>query len=249
MTELPAFAFSSVHDAVLQLQGVARELRLPEFHTVAYQRFRPEDDWTWWLSPEPGNPVYAYGKLVVEKPSRSSGDQPLIGFHIEKGVGAIAAPAFVRTQHDRNQVMASDWAWYSFLRAMRSGAVDRTLGEAAEAADGLPLRVVVVATPATPGRLEPDDDPRVDAETVWYDVVEGRLRRAGEERVEVLAGLGDDATFVTIADAIDAVPPRDLDWRWLEILAGLPFRRNADGALSAREVWQRACAPWLRWVK
>jgi hypothetical protein len=249
MTELPAFEFSTIHDAALQLREAARANRV-EVHPVPYLRFDPEGDWTWWLSPFPDNPAYAHGKVVIEKPSIISDDQPLIGFHVEKGVGPSAAPAFEATQRDRRLVMANNWTWHAFLRGMRTGDVDASLAQATEAAADMPLRIAVIAGPQAPGRLDPNDQPRgLDPERVWFEIEGGRLRRRGDERVEVLRALGHNETFATLAAALDAVPPRDLDWRWIEILAGIPFRRDTLGALSASEVWRQACAPWLRWVR
>jgi hypothetical protein len=248
MTELPSFAFSTIHDASLQLREAARANGV-EVHPVPYLRFNPEDDWTWWLSPFPDNPAYAYGKVVIEKPSDASDGEPLIGLHVEKGVGPVAAPAFEEAPRDHRLVMGNDWTWHAFLRDMRSGAVDRALNDAAAAADGLPLRVVLIATPQAPGRLEPTDDQRVDAERVWFDVIGGLLRRRDSDNLEMLRGLRDEESLASIATTIDAIPAKDLDWRWFEVLIGIPYRREAAGAMSAGEVWRRACAPWLRWVR
>lgn len=249
MTDLPAFAFSTIHDAALQLREAARASGM-DVHPVPYMRYDPDGDWTWWLSPFLDNPSFAHGKVVVERPSKVSDDQPLIGFQIEKGVGPSAAPAFEATARDRRLVLAGDWTWHPFLRGMRSGAVDATLADAVKGAAGLPLRVVLVAGPQSPGRLEPDDQPRgLEPEVVVYDVMDGRLRQRDRERVDMLRGLGEDETFASLAATLDAIPERELDWRWMEVLAGIPFRRDAGGALSAAEVWRRACTPWLPWVR
>jgi hypothetical protein len=144
--------------------------------------------------------------------------------------------------------MRDDWQWNTFLRAIDSGEVDDALLAARDAADELPLRVLVVASTASPPRLE-SDDWRGDwpVERVWYDVEAPRLKRLGADQADVLRALDDSETMSSVAETISEI--RHVDWQWIEIIVGIPFVRAASGGLSASEVWQRACAPWLAWVK
>jgi hypothetical protein len=63
----------------------------------------------------------------------------------------------------------------------------------------------------------------------------------------LLRELGDHEDLPSIAAKIGAID--QVDWVWVEVLFGVPFRSVPSGGLSASEVWQRACAPWLRWVR
>ena len=103
MNGLPAFGFTSLHDAALQLGAVARA-RGVEVHPLPYSRFSPEDDFTWWLAPTGQNPAFGEGKLVIERPSAASDGGVLIGFHVEKGAGPAAAPLFEETARGRRQI-------------------------------------------------------------------------------------------------------------------------------------------------
>ena len=246
MNGLPAFGFTSLHDAALQLGAVARA-RGVEVHPLPYSRFSPEDDFTWWLAPTGQNPAFGEGKLVIERPSAASDGGVLIGFHVEKGAGPAAAPLFEETARGRRQITENDWLWHAFARGMGSGAVERDLLAAQVAAGSLPVRLIVVASPATPPKLESDDRVRVDAEVAWYAAAGRRLERLGGERIDRLRPLAEEETAASLGGKLLSL--ENPDWHWLEVLIGIPFARASSPRLSATEVWDRACAPWLRWVR
>ena len=241
------FAFVSERDAASQLAVAAKAVGVG-LHPLPYSRFDPDKS-TWWLSPVSANPAYAAGKIVVERPTIVDDGSKLIGLHIEKGVGPSAAPFFEESAKGRRLLMQRDWTWHPFLRALRAGDIDQALGEAESQADGLPLTVEVVAGLQPPPSLEADERP-IDpdgVDRVRYRVDGGTLRLVKRKSASRLSGLSDRETGQSIGDKIAAI--KDLDWTWVEILIGVPFRPLDHGGVTAAEVWRRACAPWVRWLR
>lgn len=244
----PEFAFSSLRDAATQLLGASRTAGV-DLHPLPYSRFSPEDT-TWWLSPVSENPAFAYGKIVVERPSVVDPDAPIVGLHVEKGVGPSAASIFEETARGRRLVMERDWLWHAFSRGMKSGAVEKDLVSAEEAAAGLPLVVEIVASLQWPPRMDGDEDRPVDpnaVERAWYRPDGGLLTLIGRETPQLLQALATHETLPSIASKIEGM--KNADWAWVEILVGVPIRSVPSGGLPASEVWRRVCAPWLPWVR
>ena len=104
-----------------------------------------------------------------------------------------------------------------------------------------------MASPATPPKLESEDRVRVDAEVAWYAAAGKRLERLGGERIDRLRTLADEETAASLGGKLLSL--ENPDWHWLEVLIGISFARASSPRLSATEVWDRACAPWLRWVR
>lgn len=242
------FAFTSIHHAALQLSDTARAAKV-ELHLLPYRRFDPEADDTWWLAPTTANPAYAEGKIAVEAPWEAAPSASMIGLHIEKGVGPTAAPAFEETARGRRLVMHDDWIWRAFVREMGTGRVEHDLRAAEDAAGELPLLFTLRAAIQDLPRLEEfEDRDRFKGEVLWYRPRGGRLEREGSHQPDVLAAALDGTeTLASIAEKVRLIP--DVDWRWVEFFIGIPFRRVAEGGLPASEVWNRACAPWLAWVR
>ena len=219
-----------------------------ELHPLPYARFDPEGDHTLWLAPTTTNPAYADGKIVIEQPLEALGGTVLIGLHVEKGVGPTAAPMFEGQRFGRSLVMHADWQWNAFLRGIASGAVDNDLRVARQSAGELPLRVLVVASVASLPKMESGDwRGEWPVERVWYDVQAPGLGRLSPSGTGTLRRLGERENLSSLAGKIAEIA--DLDWQWIEILVGIPVVRVASGGLPASEVWRRACAPWLAWVK
>ena len=242
------FAFSSMRDAAAQLRGASRAAGA-DLHPLPYSRFEPEDT-TWWLSPVGENPAYAFGKIVMEGPTIVDDGATVIGLHVEKGVGPTAAGIFEETARGGRLVMQNDWLWHAFVRGIASGAVERDLVAAEETAAGLPLVVEVVASLQWPPRLDADEDRPVDPDAVErlrYRASSGALTLVQRKTRTLLKELGDHEDLPSIAAKIRAIDK--VDWVWVEVLLGVPFRSVPSGGLTASEVWQRACAPWLRWVR
>ena len=240
----PEFAFTSLHDAAIQLRGAAR--RAGEgLHLLPFSRYDPEHR-TWWLSPVAENPAFAHGKIVIEQPSVVEDGAVIIGLHVEKGVGPSAAEAFQATAKGRHLILQRDWTWHPFVRGIRSGQVDRDLVAAESAADGMPLIFLIATSTAYP--RDPDDDWHpLDVERVWYSASGGRLSRRGRDSGARLAGFEDRETMVTILDRLEATP--DIDWTWIDLYIGVPFRPVPEGGQSPDEVWRKACEPWRQWVR
>jgi hypothetical protein len=243
------FAFQTTQHAAAQLHEASRRAGV-DLHLIPFSRFDPGST-TWWLSPTAENPAYALGKIIVDPtPIVDLGESnaAVIGFHVEKGIGPTGAPIFEETARGRRMVMRDNWTWRPFLEAMRTGSTDEVIREAEAAARGLPLVVeIVAAMQDAPERdwVRPTDRP--DAERTLYGCSDGRLEVRRRQTEKLLARLGESETLSSIAGKIEAIP--DLDWTWIEIVAGIPFRPVPSAGLSPDEVWRRACAPWMRWVR
>jgi hypothetical protein len=247
MTSEATFAFNSEREAAAKIRAVAHAAGTT-LYALPYSRFDP-DKTTWWLSPTSRNPAYAFGKIVVERPTIVADGAKLVGLHIEKGVGPGAAPIFDETPRGRRLVMHRDWIWHSFVRALLAGAVDDDLANAERAADGLGLVVEIVAGMQHPPRLEQDEDRPVDAassERIRFSVDGGALNCAASSATDLLSAVGNRESLASIGGKLTAM--KNADWIWLEVLIGVPLRPAADG-LAANEVWQRVCAPWLAWLR
>lgn len=249
MTHLTAdFAFASEREAATKIRAAAQAAGV-ELHPLPYSRFDP-DKTTWWLSPTTTNPAYAFGKVVVERPTIVDDGAKLVGLHVEKGVGDAAAPVFEDTARGRRLVMRRDWIWHPFVRALRSGAMDGSMQEAEAAADGLPLVVEVVASMQYPPRLDDGEDRPVEpdaVERVRYQSEAGSLRLLARRTPAKLQRLDDLESMQSIGENLASV--EDVDWTWLEVLIGVPFQPVESGGLTPREVWQRVCAPWRAWIR
>ncbi len=245
---IPGFAFSSLRDAATQLRAASRAAGV-DLHPLPYSRYNPEDT-TWWLSPVGENPAYAFGKIVVERPTIIEEGATIIGLHVEKGVGPSAAGIFEDSARGRRLVMRHDWLWHAFARGMKSGAVEKDLVVAEAAAEGLPLVVAIVASLQWPPRLDGDEDRPVDEDAVeraWYRPSAGALTLIDRKTPTLLKALDDHETLASMAAKIDAIPK--VDWTWVEVLIGVPFQSVPSAGLSGSDVWRRACDPWLRWVR
>jgi hypothetical protein len=246
---IPEFAFSSPRDAATLLHGAARRAGV-EMHPLPYSRYDPEHT-TWWLSRTSDNPAYASGKIIAEtSPIVDQGGQnvAIIGFHVEKGIGPKAAAIFEETARGHRSVMQDDWRWHDFAHAMASGVADGALRGAEVAASSFPVVVeIVIAVQFAPERDWDRPTDRPDAERILYQSSNDRLLLRQRQTGAMLEKLDASETLASIARKIDAVA--DLDWTWIEILAGVPFRPVAGGGMSPDEVWRRACAPWMEWVR
>ena len=249
MTEVaPEFVFASEREAAAKLRAAASAAGM-KLHALPYSRFDPDRS-TWWLAPDPANPAYAFGKVVVERPTIVDDGAKLIGLHVEKGVGAKAASFFEETSRGRRLIMGRDWTWHPFHRALRSGALDEAIVHAESAADGLPLVVEVVAAVAYPRRAMATRTGR------WIRMPSSAF------------GIGSRVAIFSVGREEDGVPSSRL---WRSRNDGIAGRKDRGDrrprldlggssdrrALSARperwtrptEVWQRVCAPWKSWLR
>lgn len=242
----PQFAFSTWQDAARKVNAAAISAGVKTLRPLPYRRFDQDAVATWWLTPSKDNPAYADGKIVVERPAPFAPNGPLIGLHIEKGVGPTAAELFAKRP---SLVMDDGWIWRAFFREMSAGRVEGDLIAAEAAADGLPVVLAIVtAIEDLPGLEQGEHRERDKGETVWYIATGGKLERAGEHDPSVLArSLDARETLPSVARKIAAL--EDLDWRWVEILIGVHFEHVEKGGMAAAEVWARACAPWTSWLR
>jgi hypothetical protein len=243
----PEFVFASEREAAGKLQDAARAAGV-KLYPLPFSRFDPEKT-TWWLSPVTDNPAYAFGKLVVENPTIVDDGAKLVGLHMEKGVGETAEEFFQVGARDRNQIMDRTWTWHPFLRALRSGALDESMRDAAAAAQGLPVVLELVAAPTLPRGGESDQHPLdpVVADRIRYRWSDDTLVRLKARTPTKLREFGEQETLTSVGEKIAQIEA--LDWTWVEVLVGVPFRPVASGGLASNEVWSRVCQPWLSWIR
>ncbi len=72
------------------------------------------------------------------------------------------------------------------------------------------------------------------------------MREAAEVQTR-LADLASSESLSSIAQKIEAI--EDLDWTWVELLVGVPFRPVAEGAITPTDLWRQVCAPWTQWLR
>lgn len=253
MLELPNFEFRSVHDAATVLREEARRARAEKLYMIPFNRYEPHDTY-WWLSPRPDNPAYRFGKIVLAAGEGAAPGELFVGLTSEKGVGPSAAPAFITTSRGQGWVMDKTWHWVNALTpALTSGALERASKDAEEQA-GIPLCVFIDAAYVDPPREWGDVDVHSDIwprDVVRFTVSSGRLDLLDVTlKANLLEPLVDAKDFFGLAVALDTV--RDNDWVWIDFHIGLRFRKATSDDQEpwpASEVWRRACAPWLGWVR
>jgi hypothetical protein len=82
----PRHSFPSVREAAADLRDAATAAGAERLYLLPYNRY-DSDDTEWWLSPEPENPAFKYGKILVARPARDRPDDLFVGLAFEKGVG------------------------------------------------------------------------------------------------------------------------------------------------------------------
>lgn len=245
--DTPGFSFSTEREAAAKIRDAARAAG-HRLYALPYSRFDPDRS-TWWLAATKANPAFSVGKLVVERPTIVADGAKLIGLHMEKGVGPKAAPFFDKPAKARRLVMDPSWTWHRFIRAMLSGEIDAQIERASVIAEGLPVHLEVVAALGSPPSLDGADERPVDGEVVdrvRYRFSDGQLSREAAQVESRLGALSATESAAPIAEKISAMD--DLDWTWVEILIGVPFRPMAEAPISPTDLWRRVCEPWLRWL-
>jgi hypothetical protein len=163
-------------------------------------------------------------------------------------VGPAAAEFFAGKGRAGRLVMDNGWIWHAFSREMKGGRVDLELARAVAAAEDSPVLVSVVSeVQSLPGLEQGDQRPRGAPEHIWFRPSDGRLVLAGENNAgDVARRIREAETMAGLIAKISSVP--NLDFRWLEVMVGIPFRRVDAGGLEPAEIWRRACQPWTGWL-
>jgi hypothetical protein len=252
--ELPQHSFRSVHHAATEVREAAILTGADPLYLVPFNRYDPEDTY-WWLSPEPDNPAFKYGKIVLAGGDGAAPGDLYVGLVFEKGIGLTAAELFAQSARGRRWLVDRTWAWErTLLPMLRSGSfADASI--AAESAAGLPLTVFIDAAYAQPPRdwddasdvhgMEwPRDVVRFDCSGAMLTLIDAVLP------ADLLGAMAEAGTFSEIATVLADMPK--VDWTWIDFHIGLRLARTAapDAAgWSAQDVWHRACAPWARMIR
>ncbi len=225
-----------------------------------YNRFDPSNT-IWWLVPDTDWPAYHYGKAVLS-PYLDGGAAILAGLHVEKGYHEIAA-AFRPDLHKRGMILSKTWTWHTrFLPGLDDGSL---AGAAQAVATALHtpvlLNVVVSSLPDDAGdadwgmRFEqPDDEDCRPHElgSVLYQMDGSQLHKLDEHCIKAKTAFF--ARCASLADLSAAVGHTDVRWMWVDIYLGikLSLARAAasdDHTISAANLWSKAFAPWLPWIR
>jgi len=87
----------------------------PHLFRIPYNRFaEPQDQKTWWLSPDSDNPADQWGKIVVT--NLDVGLNLFVGLYIEKGVGKTASAAYSDRSKGERMILRDSWIWHDFTR-------------------------------------------------------------------------------------------------------------------------------------
>jgi len=228
----------------------ARHLRLMPRERGA-RSTRQADFSEWWLSPDPRWPGYRHSKLFMDRvwgpPGRRLPGLLRAGFTVARGFGrqaeALVPPALV---------IDSGWCWYRFLSDSLAGAFDAPV-RAVLAAAGQPVLVDLslyyfdrLPTEATEAaRPVPDD--RVSF-AIHDDSLAFVCTNPGGDSLAPLASVG---SLRELAIRVEGTP--DLTWYWIDVricVKAWYIGPESGGNTLWRppDLWQRALAPWLRWV-
>ena len=192
----------------------------------------------------PSNPAYRHGKGFISQLKVGPGaGRAYAGFYVEKGFAQAEAKAL---QLPVVQLMDSTWCWHSVMASGRAGELDQPI-ELMRAASQAPAIVTVAV--GEPNRSSDQRGASGPADEVVYEAgVAGALQLESGGR-GVLAALDTSATlrdlFARIA-ALDA-----LRFYWIDFIVGvrLEYGTPGPGAWGGAELWQRAMAPWAKWLK
>lgn len=250
---VPQFAYSNARDAAYQILEAAKAVKADELHPLPFNRYDPDDTF-WWLSPSSENPAYRFGKIGIAGREIVRPGELFVGLVVEKGIGESAAPMFADTAKGRRWIMDDTWRWSRRLwPALFSDELPGAAARAAETA-GLPLEIIVDAAYMTSPSQIPGDNPRDSG--IAFDLVRMRYADGGLTCTEaktpsnLLTPLTTTDSFFGLGAALESIPK--LDWVWVDFHIGVCFGSIDDtesDVWTPTDVWRKACAPWLGWVR
>jgi len=212
---------SNAHDAAILM----RDRYLRDRNLKSY------NDDLWWITPVStvNRPAYEYGKYVFDsRPDISASGCLFCGLHVEKGYGKDAEIVY------RNKVMDSTWMWHRFLNDLSTDVSD-AVHEASKMIDCQLEFHVVLTLP---------DESRVpivfetDGRTLTISATSEDLGPTGN------LSMADD--WSSLAKQINALDFGRLQWHWIDIEIGVPFRLRSDDEDSDRCAKLLQCLrPWF----
>jgi hypothetical protein len=191
---------------------------------------------SWWLVPSTEWPACKYNKLYF---GCFGEDQLLVGFHVEKGLGASVKAAYPKA---KGYFVEDDWQWLRFTRALEDQTFESELVKAAASVSSpLVLRIsgFYVQDPSGYDPYSPLRKP--DVFTFEWESESSRfVLKAVDHRVHSISRL----EIESVSDLAREIKRLSADpWLWIDVHIGAPFKIQTDAAQSdsswdAHKMWK-----------
>ena len=224
----------------------ASSAQVPPLTLVPYG-FMDPDFAPWWLvpGPHPTLPAYRHGKLEFYRPKHGTGaGAAFVGFYVEKAFPPAVGKALGLAQ---SEIMDDGWCWHAVIASARERALDPIVATVAAATE-LPVIIdVSVGEVNAPPKSETE---MRRGDSVSFQAVGSQGTLQLEEAARgVLEPLNTCESVAALAEALSG--GLDLRFYWVNLRIGVRLHYLSPGGSGwdAGEVWNRAMAPWLPWLK
>ncbi|MBI4456681.1 MAG: hypothetical protein HY644_12375 [Acidobacteria bacterium] len=150
---------------------------------------------------------------------------------------------------DTALILQNDWYWHEFLTAAQRGDFDEVIETLMrQSACSAHLLVEIYAfnhVPTPENTVGPDESQQLVREPSG-----SHFEVAGTSSVSTTLGtLGSSRSIRDVAVWLKERPELRFFWIDLHIGIQLAYGSETSGTWGAREMWEKALAPWLRWVR
>lgn len=213
-----------------------------EFHARPFNHYEPKFS-RWWLIPSTDWPACRHSKLSIRK---SPEQQMYVGFYTEKGLdGSLASMPGV----DAALILQNDWYWHEFLTAAERGDFDEVIETLMQqSACSARLLVEIYAfnhVPTPENAVRPDESQQLVREpsASHFEVADA------SSVLTTLATLGSCRSIRDVAVWLKEQSALRFFWIDLHIGIQLAYGSETSGTWGAKEMWEKALAPWIFWVR
>jgi hypothetical protein len=216
-----------------------------KFSLRPYNRFLPEFTEWWLYTPrlKESWPAYRFNKLFFQKNSSFEGRSSELlytGFYVEKGFDEVLSnlPGV-----KRNHIMHSDWDWYRFLLAAKSGDLVNPLREVLLRTE-CPVLISVDAQEFNKPP-EPDTERPPAFDVVQFEIHSDDLQFVlKQESKKSLIELNTCRDMQELALRMGLM--ENLRFFWVNVLIGiqLEYSGTAPDSWCAHEIWSNVLEPW-----
>ena len=241
---------SSPKDLCYRMKQVC-EAEFGRLSARPWNRYEPDKS-LWWLVPETDWPAYKYPKLYFDwiSPERSSLS---CGLHIEKGLDPGIQSAYPSRKGSR-YIMASDWAWHSFLADLEQGAVARVIERAMAGTNKNSVLKIEGGYVPDPGSFDPYADKFCNTKAIYIfscsnlGVCDFSQALVDSKLMEPLKSAN---SLVQIAVRLKAIMLNP--WLWIDVWLGLSLdidtRSMAETVISDAELWHKHLRHFAEWLQ
>lgn len=199
------------------------------FSLLPYNRFEVEKSKSCYLTATGANPAFHLGKAVVTMLDDVEESRGLIGFSVEKGLGADAA-------QKPSEAMQDDWFWFHFLKVANQPLADAVAAAEAALDDCVDIQVCgSIGNSVAELRFQSRGGRLMQTS---YSPDQGQLSKlaSASSFPEFSAGLQQ------LSEAGDAV------WTWIDLTMGKIFSRHPAGPDDIDKAVEML-RPFERWMR